>query len=157
MAEMPGNGGGERQAQRRQADNDIRIEGRELGGEIGGQRLQHRERRLIDDERCQRMLPVRKRPDGQADLPSIIQFRRKEGGMRTCRIEGGGRKNILPELMRRGGRMGGRRCGWRHRFSFQDRDRARRTRFSVAPIPFGTSGISTTANTRRVHFIGFFR
>lgn len=57
------------------------------------------------------MFAIRKRPDGQAYLPVVIQFRRKEAGMRTCRRKGAGRKNVLPELVRRSGRLGGGRCG----------------------------------------------
>ena len=116
MAEMPGDGGGERQPQRRQADDDSGLEGKKLCGKVSRQRLEHLERGLIDDKRGERMFAIRQRPYRQAYLPSVIQRRRKKGGMRACRFEAAERMDLLPELMRRGGRMGGRRCGWRHRF-----------------------------------------
>jgi len=78
MAEMAGDGGGERQPERRQADHHLWLKGEKLLSKIGGQRFQHLKRSLIDDERGQRVLAIRQRPDRQADLAPVIQFRRKK-------------------------------------------------------------------------------
>ncbi|MCY1303644.1 hypothetical protein D9M70_533610 [compost metagenome] len=100
MAELAGDGSGERQPQRRQAGDDIRLQRRQLVGEFCCQGFFDGETRLVDDQRGQGVLAIRQLPDRQQDLATVFKLRREEIPITASSVETFRREHILPEFMR---------------------------------------------------------
>jgi hypothetical protein len=66
----------ERQPKRRQACDDVDVERPELVGQLSGQRIQHLEACLVDDQRGQGMRTIGKRAERQAQLAAVVQASR---------------------------------------------------------------------------------
>ena len=100
MAEFLRHRARQRQAERRQADNDVGLENRQLRCEIRRDRVNHLEARLIEDQGGERMHAVAQRSNGEEELAPIVEAGGIEFGIAWRGNETPRRINPLPELER---------------------------------------------------------